>query len=154
MQGRAGIWPIARLATLALLLAVAVAAPARAGGWNTQGGAAIGGTDPVAYFVEQRAVPGDPAISLEWDGATWYFASEANRAAFAAAPGKYAPQYGGYCAYGVAQGATPTIVPEAWTIKDGKLYLNYSLGVRQRWNVDRDRYIEQADARWPELKPE
>jgi YHS domain-containing protein len=94
-------------------------------------------------------VKGSSQFKHEWKGATWRFASAANRDAFAAAPEKFAPQYGGYCAYGVANGYTVSTVPEAWTVVDGKLYLNYSLGVQADWRKDPSGYIRKANANWP-----
>ena len=81
-----------------------------------------------------------------------YFASAANRDEFAKAPEKYAPQFGGYCAYAVAQGHTASIDPEAWRIVDGKLYLNYSKGVQKKWEVDVSGFIKQGKENWPKLK--
>ena len=112
-------------------------------------GRAIKGYDPVAYFTQGKAVEGSGDYTFEYKGATWRFASAANKAAFEKSPEKYAPQYGGYCAYAVSQGHTASIDPEAWTIVDGKLYLNYSLDVRALWRQDIPGYIKQADANWP-----
>jgi len=112
---------------------------------------AIRGHDPVAYFDRKGPVKGAKQFSHPWRGATWYFASAENRDKFAAEPERYAPRYGGYCAYAVAQGYTADIDPSAWSIVDGKLYLNYSLGVRERWNKDIPGYIHKADASWPEV---
>ena len=80
------------------------------------------------------------------------FASAASRDAFRAAPAKYAPQYGGYCAYGMASGYKAPIEPDAWTIVEGKLYLNYNLSVRSRWSADIPGYIGKADANWPTVR--
>ena len=110
---------------------------------------AIRGYDPLAYFDQKGPVKGSKQFSHPWRGATWYFASAENRDKFAAAPEKYAPQYGGYCAYGVAQGSAPAIDPAAWSVVDGRLYLNYSLGVRERWRKDIPGYIRKADENWP-----
>ena len=115
----------------------------------TDRGGAIRGYDPVAYFTDGRPVKGSPQFSHSWRGATWYFSKAENRDRFAAAPEKFAPQYGGYCAYGVAQGYAVSIDPAAWSIVDGKLYLNYSLGVQKDWNKDVPGYIRKADANWP-----
>lgn len=112
-------------------------------------GDAIKGYDPVAYFTEGKPVEGSGDFSAEWKGATWKFASAANRDAFLAEPEKYAPQYGGYCAYAVSQGYTAKIEPEAWKIVDGKLYLNYSLDVQKRWVAKQAEYIAAADQNWP-----
>ena len=116
-----------------------------------QDGIAIRGADPVAYFTQGDFVQGDGAHALMWQGSTWHFASAENMQAFEANPNAYAPQYGGYCAYAASQGYVASIVPEAWTIHDGKLYLNYSRGVRRRWERNIDEYIAQGDANWPTL---
>jgi YHS domain-containing protein len=105
----------------------------------------------VSYFTAARPAKGSSEFQHKWRGATWYFASAENRAAFAADPEKYAPQYGGYCAYGVANGYAVSIDPAAWSVVDGKLYLNYSLGVRESWNKDIPGYIRRADGNWPEV---
>jgi YHS domain-containing protein len=111
--------------------------------------AAIEGVDPVAYFAEGRPIKGARAFEHVWMGATWRFASQANRDAFAADPARFAPQYGGYCAWAVSQGYTATIDPEAWRIVDGKLYLNYSKGVQAKWARDIPGNIRKADANCP-----
>lgn len=115
-------------------------------------GVAVGGYDPVAYFTEGKPVVGNPAITHEHAGAIWRFASEASRAAFKADPAKYAPQYGGYCAYGAARGYKAPIDPTAWRIVDGKLYLNYSHAVQRQWLADIPGYIRKADENWPTLR--
>jgi len=112
-------------------------------------GRAIKGYDPVAYFTQGAPVEGRKEFSAEWQGATWQFASAANREAFLSEPERYAPQYGGYCAYAVSQGYTAKIEPEAWKIVDGKLYLNYSLGVQRQWEARQAEYIVAADRNWP-----
>tara|TARA_R110002051_G_scaffold50724_3_gene97915 strand:+ start:32603 stop:33022 length:420 start_codon:yes stop_codon:yes gene_type:complete len=114
-------------------------------------GLAIRGTDPVAYFKDQMPVAGDPEHRLMWRGATWHFASIANRALFEADPMAYAPQYGGYCAYAASKGAIAMTVPEAWTIYDDKLYLNYSESVRDIWRRDIPGNILLADGNWPDI---
>ena len=112
---------------------------------------AISGADPVGYFDEGRHVKGSEEFAAEWNGATWHFASAANRDAFLADPERYAPQYGGYCAYAVAKGSTASTDPEAWAIVDGKLYLNYSKSIMEKWDADRPGFIRQADRNWPRL---
>lgn len=112
---------------------------------------AIRGTDPVAYFRQDAPVAGSPDFPLVWRGATWRFASAANLDAFMMNPEAYAPQYGGYCAYAAARGYAAPTVPEAWTIYDGKLYLNASLRVRRLWERDIPGEIARADANWPAL---
>lgn len=113
---------------------------------------ALRGYDPVAYFKVHKAVKGKESLTTVWQGATWHFSSQENLEAFKENPEKYAPQYGGYCAYGVAQGYTPEIDPQAFHIKDGKLYLNLSKVVLKRWKEDIPGYVRDADKNWPELK--
>lgn len=112
-------------------------------------GVAVGGYDPVAYFTESKPVRGDKAITLEHEGATWRFASEANRDVFRADPAKYAPQYGGYCAYAVAMGYTAKGDPNAWSIINGKLYLNFNQPTKATWEKDAAGYIAKAEKNWP-----
>lgn len=137
---------------LALPLALALPFPALAEQVFTSWGVAIRGTDPVAYFTEGRPVEGSSEFSAEWNDATWYFANAANREAFLATPEAYAPQYGGFCSWAVAQGYTASTDPDAWRIVDGKLYLNYSLGVQKDWEQDILGNIGKADVNWPGLK--
>lgn len=106
---------------------------------------AIKGYDPVSYFTVNKPQKGFKTISYIWQGATWYFSSEANKTLFTANPEKYAPQYGGYCAYGWAQGYAVKIEPDAWAIEGGKLYLNYNKNVQKDWDKDRLGYIKKAD---------
>lgn len=114
-------------------------------------GVAVGGYDPVAYFTEKKPVKGNPAVALEHGGAQYHFSSEANREAFKAEPAKYAPQYGGYCAWAVSQGYTAHGDPNAWTVTNGKLFLNYNAGVRSTWEKDIPGHITKADTNWPKL---
>lgn len=110
---------------------------------------AASGYDVVAYFTENKPVEGKDKFSYEWNGAEWLFSSRENLALFKANPKKYAPQYGGYCAYAISQGYTAKSVPEAWDIVDGKLYLNLSLSVRKTWQANQTQYIRKADTNWP-----
>ncbi len=145
---------ITRRALFALVPAAALmpqAALAKTDPVYSSWGVAVDGSDVVAYFKEGKPVKGKRSISHEWNGATWRFASEANRDAFAADPEAYAPQYGGYCAYAVSEGYTASTVPEAWKIVDGKLYLNYSLDVQGLWAQDVPGRISRADANWPKV---
>jgi YHS domain-containing protein len=112
-------------------------------------GVAIHGYDPVAYFNKGGAVDGSDAHALKWMGATWRFSSAENMAKFETDPHTFAPKYGGYCAYAMAQGAVATTVPEAWTIHEGKLYLNFSTGVRDLWRADIPGFVKAADGYWP-----
>lgn len=115
------------------------------------GGLAIEGYDPVAYFQAGEPAKGSKSFTYEWRGANWRFSSAENRDLFAAAPEQYAPQYGGYCAYALSQGKTVGIDPAAWTIVEGKLYLNYNQKIRQTWEKDIPGYISKADAAWPKI---
>ena len=115
-------------------------------------GKAIRGYDPVAYFTQEKAVPGSGDQTFEYQGTTWQFSSAENRELFAADPEKYAPAYGGYCAWAVANNYTASIDPDAWSIRDGKLYLNYSKVVRARWALDKSGNIAAADRNWPGLR--
>ncbi|MEZ5792013.1 MAG: YHS domain-containing (seleno)protein [Nitratireductor sp.] len=112
-------------------------------------GVAINGYDPVAYFTQDKPVEGSQEITFDWKGVTWRFASSENRDLFSANPERYAPQYGGYCAFAVSLGSTATTDPSAFSIVDDKLYLNYSSGVKARWSKDIPGNISKGDANWP-----
>jgi len=112
-------------------------------------GVAINGYDPVAYFTTDGYADGSDAYVLKWMGAMWRFSNAKNMAAFEANPRGYAPKYGGYCAFAMAQGALATTVPEAWTIHEGRLYLNYSTGVRDLWRQDIAGHVASANGHWP-----
>ena len=112
-------------------------------------GVAIQGYDPVAYVAEGRAVRGAPEHALMWRGATWHFASDRSMEAFEMNPEAYAPQYGGYCAYAMTQGAVVPTAPEAFTVVAGRLYLNASVPVRSLWSEDIPGNVAKADAHWP-----
>lgn len=113
-------------------------------------GVAANGYDVVAYF-DNRVARGIPTFLVEYKGADWYFESPDNAEAFRSDPAKYEPAYGGWCAYGVAQGYLVKTDPDAWSVVDGRLYLNYNELVRIRWLGDRDRYIKVAEQYWPKL---
>lgn len=111
---------------------------------------AIDGYDTVAYFTQHKAVEGKKVHSVKWRDANWYFASEANKVLFLASPEKYAPQYGGWCAYAMAhEGKTARIDPEAFDIFEGKLYLNYNKNVQSEWHDDQLNYIKRANKYYP-----
>jgi YHS domain-containing protein len=112
-------------------------------------GVGAGGYDTVAFITESTAKPGKADLTLEHAGVTWRFASAANRDAFKADPARYVPQYGGYCAWAVANGYTAKGDPEAWSVVDGKLYLNYNKSVRAGWLKDTAANIKKGDANWP-----
>jgi hypothetical protein len=112
---------------------------------------AVGGYDPVAYFREGRPVPGRRDVTWKWRGATWRFATAENRAAFQATPEKFAPQYGGYCAWAVAEGYTAKGDPRHWKVVDGKLYLNYDARIQATWEKDVPGNIGRAEKNWPKV---
>ena len=91
---------------------------------------------------------------MEYKGAQWLFSSQENLQMFRADPEAYAPQYGGYCAFAVANGETASAEPELWTIHDGKLYLNYNRSINAQWRDNMESFIEQADSNWPTIEKE
>ncbi|HKX30287.1 MAG TPA: YHS domain-containing (seleno)protein [Blastocatellia bacterium] len=114
-------------------------------------GTAMQGYDPVAYFKEGKPVKGKSEFRYEWMRAKWYFANAANRDEFAKEPTKFAPQFGGYCAWAVSRGYTANIDPEAWKIVEGKLYLNYNKDVQKMWEQDVPGNIKKGEGNWPRL---
>lgn len=112
---------------------------------------AVGGYDPVAYFTSGKPVEGSKAFEHKYKDATWRFASAENLAAFKADPAKYAPQYGGYCAWAVSQGYTAKGDPKAWKVVNGKLYLNYNLDIQKKWEKDVPGLIAKGDTNWPKV---
>ncbi len=113
-------------------------------------GLALKGYDAVAYFNEGKAVEGKQEFEHTSMDSAWRFVSAENRDLFAANPEKYAPQFGGYCAYGVTGGYLAPVDPKAWKIVDGKLYLNYDFEVQKKWQEDIPGNIKKATAKWPE----
>lgn len=113
------------------------------------GKTAVGGYDPVGYFTQGKPVKGDAAFTATHKGATYRFASAANLAKFKANPAAYAPQYGGYCAWAVAQGYTASGDPKNWKIVGGKLYLNYNDEIQARWEKNIPGFIADANKNWP-----
>jgi YHS domain-containing protein len=133
-----------------LLLSFLVAATSGAADtlqYTTENGA-IDGYDPVSYFTNDQAERGSPDITTEWNGAVWRFTTEEHRDSFTENPKKYAPQYGGFCALGMAHGGDVPTNPEAWTIWEGKLYLNMIKEVSITWRYTPDKLIERADLKW------
>ena len=112
---------------------------------------AINGYDTVAYFAQNRAVKGLDSLTHHWMGATWKFSSQAHRDLFKANPAEYAPQYGGYCAYGAAQGYLVKVDPAQFTVREGKLYLNYDAKVQATWSKDILGYTRAADEKFAAL---
>jgi YHS domain-containing protein len=112
---------------------------------------AVSGYDPVSYFTEGRPVEGVAAHETEWNGARWRFASAEHKALFEADPERFAPRFGGYCAWAVSQGYTASSDPLAWKIVNDRLYLNYNLEVQAMWEKDVPGNIVKADGHWPKV---
>ncbi len=110
-----------------------------------------GGYDTVSYFESDQPVKGSASYIAKYNGATWRFANPENLARFEEDPERYAPIYGGYCAWAVSQGYLAKGDPEHWTIRDGRLYLNYNKSVHNQWLEDSEGFIIQADAQWPRV---
>mgnify|MGYP003417311409 CR=1 FL=1 len=119
--------------------------------YSGKNGVAINGYDPVAYFTEKRAVEGKDQFTWNWSGSTWKFASQSHLDSFKLMPERYAPQYGGYCAFGCSENHKSPTDPKAWTIVQDKLYLNYNAAVKNLWIKDTTNRIRLADGFWPAL---
>jgi hypothetical protein len=115
----------------------------------SRGQLALRGYDAVAYWTDGRAVRGAAALEHRWNGAVWRFSTVANRDAFAKDPARYAPEFGGYCAYAVSRGYTADGDPNAWRIVDRRLYLNYSKRVQALWEQDIPGNIANGRNNWP-----
>ncbi len=148
------------LAVLALVVGLAtgaVNAHSKGGGMQSAGGVeiatpALGGYDPVAYFSEHRPVPGNGYYTANHKGVTYLFSSEQHQQTFKRNPEKYVPQFGGYCAYGVAVGKKFFSDPHRWKIVNGKLYLNLDEEIQKKWNQDIPGYIAKAESNWRSIE--
>lgn len=114
-------------------------------------GVAVKGYDPVGYFTDGKALKGDPQFQSTHAGAIYLFATADHKETFDKEPEKYAPQFGGYCAWAVSQGYTANIDPEAFQIVDGRLLLQYSLDVRKNFSKDTSGNLKKADINWPKI---
>lgn len=141
-------YPIAAVPALLLAGTAHASGPVHTG-WFSD--VAVDGYDVVAYFTRGKPVEGSAEYSTEWNGAEWHFANAGHLECFQENPERYAPAYGGYCAYAVAEGDTAAGDPTHWTIHDGRLYLNYNDEIQARWEADRGAYIAAADDNWPEV---
>lgn len=112
---------------------------------------ALGGFDPVAFFTDAKPVNGSPSITATEQGATYFFASEGHKKLFVSDPAKYVPQYGGFCAFGVALGALFPVDISTWQIRDGKLYLNLNPEILKNFNADFTGNVAKATGNWPGL---
>lgn len=126
--------------------ALAAKAPVYTGILNN---VALSGYDAVAYFTQGKAIKGDQKYAVSYNGADFHFANAKDAAVFKAAPAKYAPQFGGYCAWAVSQGYTAPGDPQVWKVVDGKLYVNFNKEVGERWSKDIPGYIAAANKNWP-----
>jgi len=139
------------LATSVAAALFTFATPAIAEKLNVLDGLAIKGYDAVAYFTDGKASAGSAQFSYRWSDIEWRFASAAHRDAFAKDPTKYAPQYGGFCAYAASKGAIADTDPTAFRVVDDRLYLNFSHQVLTQFSADLRGNIGKADANWPRL---
>jgi len=118
--------------------------------WHT--GLAIDGYDPVAYFTDSKPLPGSADIELRYGGVVWRFRNIGNRAAFAARPDVYMPQFGGYDPLGIGRGVAVAGNPTVWCISGARLFLFYDRARLASFNADPDRVIAAADRKWPEVR--
>ena len=142
------------LAALAAPLGLVAPAPAFAEGgiYAATGKIAVGGYDTVSYFRGQgKPVKGSAQFKVSWKGTEWRFATAENAAAFKANPAAYAPQYGGHCAWAIAQGYLAPGDPTAYDIVGGKLYLNYDQGIRAKWRKDISGFIAKGGPNWAKI---
>lgn len=147
---KAAIQLLKTIAMLSVLVASSAFAddPIETGTFNNK---AIYGYDTVAYFTQEKAVKGNKKFITQYLGADWYFSSQKHLDMFTNNPEKYAPQYGGYCAYAMSDGRLVGVDEEAFTLLDGKLYLNYSKSVMKEWRSDKAQFIEEANGWYPKL---
>jgi hypothetical protein len=136
---------------LALLL-VSTAGMSQTAAYYCEKGTAINGYDVVAYFTQDSALKGSDVYAYQWNNAKWVFNSQAHLDLFKTKPEKYAPQYGGWCAYGVSENHKSPTDSRAFTIVDNKLYLNYNMKVMLLWRQDTTKYINVANRNWTTLK--
>ena len=142
-------WKFLMISALSLLIAATAFGAERDRVFQAQEGIAINGYDPVAYFEENGPKKGSSEYTVEWDGTTWLFASSENRDKFESDPEKWAPAYGGYCAWAVSKNYLASTDPDAWSIVDDRLYLNFNKQIRSRWSKNPARNIQRADKNWP-----
>ncbi len=113
---------------------------------------ALRGYDPVCYFKIGRPEKGNTNYTYLYQDSAWHFTSAENLSIFKEDPERFVPQFGGYCAFGMSRGYKAEIQPDAWTIVDGKLYLNYSLDILAKWRARQTELIEKANKNWPTVK--
>ena len=140
-----------RLAAFSLAAAIVASGAVFAGEINEVNGVAIKGYDPVAYFTDGKPVQGKAEYNSHYKDGIFRFASAEHKKLFDSNPDKYAPQYGGFCAYGTATGHKADVDPAAFSVVDDKLYLNYNKSVQGKWKQDVPGYIVQANQQWPSV---
>jgi len=113
---------------------------------------AVRGYDVVAFFTDSHAVKGSASFKYKWKNAEWWFATQRNLDLFKANPAMYEPQYGGWCAYGLSRGYKASTIAETWHIENGKLYFNYNQKVKAAWQKDKERFIDSANRKWPQVR--
>jgi YHS domain-containing protein len=138
------------LFAIVALAALSTAAPAKEL-LNLENGVAVQGYDPVAFFSDHRPVKGSPQFQSQYRGAKYYFASAEHKTTFDKEPGKYEPQFGGFCAYGVSRGKTVPVKIETWEVLNGRLLLQYDLDVKSKFDADPQGTLKKADENWPGL---
>ncbi len=150
LQRLAAIWRISIVVAFSLVVVACAIDPTGTpiAAVNEDGGVALKGYDPVAYFIDGKPTPGTDQFIAEWQGATYHFASAEDRDRFVADPEKYVPQYGGYCAYAIANDQIADIDPDEWAIVDGKLYLNNNAVAQGLWSLDKQGNIKAGDRNW------
>lgn len=140
------------LFSLVAILLVQISAQAQQTAVFTKNGKAIDGYDAVAFFINKAPIKGEEAFAFTWNNTSWLFANQQNLDSFKTNPGKYAPQYGGYCAYGCSNGYKAPTQIDTWTIVNDKLYFNYSLKVKESWLKNKEALIIKADENWERIK--
>ncbi|MEX0301613.1 MAG: YHS domain-containing (seleno)protein [Leisingera sp.] len=136
-------------AVAAMFLSLPSLARADTAVFSSRGGVAIGGYDPVAFFVDGVAEEGRRTYAVMWKGVVWRFASAGNQARFEANPRAYAPAFGGYCAYAMSQGLMHDGNPQIWAIVDGELFLLNNHRVHRLWQADTVQMIADGHTHWP-----
>jgi len=116
------------------------------------GNVAVSGYDPVAYFIgDGKPVKGSNKIRVSYDGSIYHFSSVENAERFKKFPAAFIPEYGGHCAWAMSRGALASADPLLYKVEKGRLYLNFSKGVQEKWNKDIPGFIDKANAKWPSV---
>ena len=120
--------------------------------YNLENKVALQGYDPVAYFIQKKALKGKTTLATAYEGVVYYFSTQANKEIFAKNPSQYEPQFGGWCAYAMGANAEKVeINPETFKIVDGKLYVFYNAyfnNTLKSWNKDEVNLKKKAETNW------